>query len=178
MPFIRILIVEDYEPFRRFLRLALALKTEFKVFEVSDGLDAVQTAEELQPDVVLLDIGLPKLNGIEAARRIRRVAPNAKLLFVSLESSPDVIEETVRVGGHGYIHKSSAHADLVPAIEAVLAGERFVRSDLEFSVGTKTRVPRDHAIKLHKSASLKPIEPPSHSSQVKVGTTPDKSRYR
>ena len=72
----RFLIVEDYEPFRRFVRSTLSKRTEFRVIcEVSDGLEAVRKAEELHPDVVLLDVGLPMLNGIEAARRIRKLSP-------------------------------------------------------------------------------------------------------
>jgi len=136
----KVLVVEDSEPFGRFVCSTVEARTELQVIsQASDGLEAVQKAEELQPDVILLDIGLPKLNGIEAARRIRRVAPDARILFVSQESSPDIIEETFRVGGQGYIHKSSAHADLFPALEAVLKDERFVSGHLEFSKDTDTQ---------------------------------------
>jgi DNA-binding NarL/FixJ family response regulator len=118
MPFLRVLVVEDYEPFRRFICLALQQRAEFHVIgEVSDGLEAVQRAQELQPDLILLDIGLPKLNGIEVAKRVRRLAPNARLLFVSQESSPDVVRETFRLGAQGYVHKTRAQSDLLPALE-------------------------------------------------------------
>src|SRR5215510_15272387 len=117
----RILVVEDYEPFRRFIRLELQKRPDLRVIgEVSDGLKAVQQAEELQPDLILLDIGLQNLNGIEAAKRIRTVAPDAKLLFVSLESSSKVLQETLRLGAQGFVHKPHAHRDLLPAIDTIL----------------------------------------------------------
>jgi DNA-binding NarL/FixJ family response regulator len=103
--------------------------------QASDGLEAVQMAEETQPDLVLLDIGLPELSGIEAGRRIRRLAPHAKLLFVSSESAPDVVRETFRLGGWAYVLKARCDCDLLPAIEAVLSGKPFVSDSLEFKVG-------------------------------------------
>jgi DNA-binding NarL/FixJ family response regulator len=134
MPFIKILVVEDYEPFRRHICLSLQQRPEFQVIQASNGLEAVQKAKELQPDLILIDIGLPKLNGIEAAKRIRRLAPQAKLLFVSQESDSDVVQEAFRLGARGYVHKALA-SDLLPAIEAVLQGKRFVSSGLEFNEG-------------------------------------------
>ena len=99
---VRILVVEDYEPFRRFVCSTLGKTPELQIIgEASDGLEAVQKAEELQPDLILLDIGLPTLNGIEAARRIRKLSPESKILFVSQESSADVVQEALSVGGTG-----------------------------------------------------------------------------
>jgi DNA-binding NarL/FixJ family response regulator len=133
----RILLVEDFEPFRRFVRLALQGRAELEVVgEASDGLEAVHKAKDLQPDLILLDIGLPILNGMEAASKIRVLAPDAKLLFVSLESSSAIVQEALRLGARGYVHKLRAQVDLLPAIEAILAGKQFVSSDLEFSDGT------------------------------------------
>jgi len=95
---IRVLVVEDYEPWRRYVSTALQKQTELQVIgEVSDGLEAVQQAEELQPDLILLDIGLPTLNGIEAARRIRKVSPASRILFVSENCSADIAEEALSV---------------------------------------------------------------------------------
>src|SRR5882672_11695425 len=92
----RILVVEDYEPFQRFIRSTLEKKPELQVIcSVSDGLEAVQKAEELQPDLILLDIGLPKLNGIEAARRIRKLSPKSKILFFSENRSLEIVEEAL-----------------------------------------------------------------------------------
>ena len=105
----RILLVEDFEPFRRFVRVALQARPEFDVIgEALDGLEAIQKAKDLQPDLILLDIGLPKLNGMAAAEQIRILAPNAKLLFVSLESSSAVVGEALRIGAQGYISKLRA----------------------------------------------------------------------
>ena len=128
----RILVVEDYAPFREAICSSLRQRTEFQVIESADGLDAVEKAKQLQPDLVLFDIGLPKLNGIEAARQVRTLVPNGKVMFVSQEASSDVIRETFRLGGQGYVHKQHAMTDLFPAIEAVLAGEQFVSSGLDF----------------------------------------------
>jgi len=83
----RILVVDDYEPFRRFICSTLGKRPELQIIgEASDGLEAVQKGEELQPNLILLDIGLPMLNGIEAARRIHKLSPSSKILFLSMES--------------------------------------------------------------------------------------------
>ena len=123
----RVLVVEDFAPFRRFIRSALERIPNLQVVcEVCDGLQAVQKAEELKPDLILLDIGLPTLNGLEVARRIRTVAPGSKIIFVSQESSVDVVEEALRLGW-GYVLKSRAASELLPAVKSVLSGQRFVR---------------------------------------------------
>jgi DNA-binding NarL/FixJ family response regulator len=120
-------VVEDFEPFRRSVASILQKRTELQIIcEVADGMDAVQKAEELRPDLILLDIGLPKLNGIEAARRIRQLAPLSKILFVSQESSADVVDEAFATGASGYLIKTDAGRDLLTAVDAVLRGERFV----------------------------------------------------
>ena len=122
-----VLVVDDYEPFRRFICSTLRNRTELQVIcEASDGLEAVKKAEELQPDLILLDIGLPTLNGIEAAHRISRLAPAAKILFVSMNNDTDVVTAALSNGAKGYVRKENAQTDLLPAIEAVLRGDRFV----------------------------------------------------
>jgi DNA-binding NarL/FixJ family response regulator len=126
---IRVLVVDDYEPFRRFLCSVLGKNPALQIVcEVSDGLEAVQKAEELKPDLILLDIGLPTLNGIEVARRIRTLIPESKIIFVSQESSPDVVQAALSLGAWGYVVKAKAGTDLVAAVEAVLLGKRFVSS--------------------------------------------------
>jgi len=100
------------------------------VGEVSDGLEAVQKAQELQPDLILLDIGLPSLSGIEAARRIREVSPISKILFVSEYRSWDIAQEALRTGAGGYLVKSDAGSELVPALNAVLDSRQFVSTSL------------------------------------------------
>jgi len=96
------------------------------VGEVSDGLEAVQKAEKLRPDLIVLDIGLPSLNGIEAARQILGVSSGSKILFVSQEFSADVVQEALDTGGHGYVLKTDAGSELLEGVNAVLRGEQFV----------------------------------------------------
>ena len=90
------------------------------VCEVSDGSEAVQKAEELRPDLIVLDIGLPKLDGIEAARRIRQVSSNSKIVFLTMDNSPDVAQAALSTGAQGFVHKIRAQSELLPAIELVL----------------------------------------------------------
>jgi DNA-binding NarL/FixJ family response regulator len=119
MSAVRVLVVEDYEPFLRFIHSTLEQRPELQVIcEVSDGLEAVQKAEELQPDLIVLDIGLPTLNGIEAARRIRKLSPESKILFVSQESSTDVVQEALSLGALGYVVKARAGSELLAAVTA------------------------------------------------------------
>lgn len=98
--------------------------------EASDGLEAVRLAEQLQPDLMLLDLGLPSINGIEVARRIRHLAPNSKVLFLSENRSGDIVAEALRTGALGYVVKSHAVRELLPAVEAVLQGRQFVSASL------------------------------------------------
>jgi DNA-binding NarL/FixJ family response regulator len=143
---LRILVVEDHAPFRRMTCEALQERAEFETFEAADGLEALQKAEELQPDLILLDINLPKLNGFEVALRIGRLAPHARLLFMSQESSADIVRHGFSLGAHGYIHKPRAGTDLLSAIDAVLAGRQFVSSSVAFSEATDLPAPRRHEI--------------------------------
>lgn len=126
-----ILVVDDYEPWRRFVSSTVGQLPELQVVgEASDGFEAVQKSQELQPDLILLDIGLPRLNGIEVARRIREVSPSSKIVFVSDNSSADIAEEALSTGAGGYVVKSDTGRELLPALKAVLAGKRFVSSSL------------------------------------------------
>jgi DNA-binding NarL/FixJ family response regulator len=130
----RVLIVEDFEPFRRFVCSTLGKVFHLQVIgQLSDGLDAVQKAEELKPDLILLDIGLPSLNGIAAGRRIRKLAPDSKIIFVSQESSPDMVHEALSFGALGYVLKARAGIDLLAAVEAVVQGRQFVSSCLQIA---------------------------------------------
>ena len=127
----RVLVVEDFEPFRRFILSTLASMPDLQVVgEVSDGMDAVRKAAELQPDLILMDIGLPSLNGIEAARQIRKLDPEPKIIFLSQESSPDVVQEAVSLDTCSYVLKTKAGSDLFAAVDAVLDGVRFVSGGL------------------------------------------------
>jgi two-component system, NarL family, response regulator NreC len=123
---VRILLVEDFEPFRILIRTILAQKPGLHIIaEVSDGLEAVQKAVELKPHLILLDIGLPFLSGFDAARLIRKLAPDSRILFVSQEPGPEVVQEALSLGASGYVVKTRLASDLLPAVEAVLAGRNF-----------------------------------------------------
>ena len=124
-------MVDDYEPFRRFVRSTLRKRPSLQIIaEVSDGLEAVQQAQELKPDLILLDIGLPTLNGIEAARKIRKLAPESKIIFVTQESFADVLQEALSTGAQGYVLKARAGIDLIAAVEAVIEGRQFLSGTL------------------------------------------------
>ena len=124
---IRVLVVEDSEPIRKLICSILGKRPELLIVgEVSDGLEAVQKAEELLPDLILLDMGLPTLRGIEAARRIRKLSPESKILFVSQDSYVQVVRGALAEGAKGYVVKADARRDLLAAVDAVLRGEQFV----------------------------------------------------
>jgi DNA-binding NarL/FixJ family response regulator len=122
-----VLTVDDFEPWRKFVCSALQDCPHLRnILEVSDGLDAVHKARELQPDLILLDIGLPKLNGLEAARQIRVLAPYSKIIFLTETHDLDVAAEGFRSGARGFVVKSNAKEELLAAVDAVLAGKRFL----------------------------------------------------
>lgn len=126
---VRVMLVDDFKPWRIFAASLLQTNPQWKIVcEVSDGVEAIQKAEEFQPDLILLDIGLPNLSGIEAAPSIREVAPRSKILFLSENRDRDVAAAALRAGGHGYVVKSDSENELLVAIEAVLQGKRFVSS--------------------------------------------------
>lgn len=130
-PTTRVLIVEDFELWRRFICSTLQKRIDCQViWEESDGLRAVRKARELRPDLILMDIGLPSLDGIEAARRIHEVSPTSKILFVSENHSWEAVEEALLMGGAGYVLKSDAGTDLLTAIDFVLRGKQFVSASV------------------------------------------------
>ncbi len=131
----RILVVDDFEPWRRQVRSMLETRPELEVIaEVGDGLEAVQKAHELKPDLILLDIGLPKLNGLEAVDRIRQVAPDAAIIFLSLSNDPAVAREAMSAGAQGYVVKTDAGNELFAAVASVLGGDGFMSRGIETSI--------------------------------------------
>jgi DNA-binding NarL/FixJ family response regulator len=126
-----VLVVDDYEPWRRRVAAELEKSSRWRVVsECADGGDAVREASARKPDLVVLDIGLKTMNGVEAARRIIAADPNARILFLTGQHSPDVAEVALATGARGYLLKPEAGGALLRAVEAVFAGARFISPGL------------------------------------------------
>jgi DNA-binding NarL/FixJ family response regulator len=166
VPAFRVLVVEDFEPFRHFICSKLRENPDLRVIcEVADGLEAVRKAEELQPDLLLLDVGLPTLNGIEAARQIRKLSPNSKIVFVSQESSAEVVQEAFQLGALGYVAKTDAGRDLLLAVSATLRGERFASrrfADHDFTGALHASTPDT----IRCDEAFTPLQPPNEEITV------------
>jgi DNA-binding NarL/FixJ family response regulator len=133
MPFptVSVLVVDDYEPFRRFVHLTLRIAPQIQIVgQASDGPEAVRQAEKVKPQLILLDIGLPTMSGIDAARQIRKLAPESKIIFVTQDPSAETIQEAFQLGAMGYVLKSRAGTDLLLAIDAVLSDRKFLSGGL------------------------------------------------
>jgi len=138
----RILLVEDFRPYRALVTSLLGGNPDLRVVcEAADGLDAVAEAQELKPDLILMDIGLPKLNGLEAARRIREFIPTSKIVFLTQETTVELVKEAFSLGAWGYVVKQQAETDLLAALEAILEGKRFVSSGLANDGFASTKCP-------------------------------------
>jgi DNA-binding NarL/FixJ family response regulator len=120
-------VVDDSEPWRRFASSTLRKKPGLQVVgEATNGLEAFQKVVELEPDLILMGIGVPSVNGIEAARRIREMVPEAKIIFLSEEPSFEVVQKAMSLGASAFVVKTMAANELVTAVETVLAGMKFV----------------------------------------------------
>jgi DNA-binding NarL/FixJ family response regulator len=126
-----ILVVDDFELFRRSIRFVLKERPEFQVVgEAADGQEAVQKAVQLKPRLILLDASLPKISGIDAAREIRKLVPESKIILMNYESDSQMVQETLSLGISGYFAKTSGEKELLDAVEAVYKGERYCSTDL------------------------------------------------
>lgn len=133
---VRILLVDDSEGFRSRVASILQNRPELKIVgTASNGDEAVQTAEELRPEMILVDLGLPGINGIEAARQILAVLPKCKVLFVTQNESPVIAREAIRLGAHGFLVKTDCSRELLLGIEAVIAGSQFLSSRIAKRMG-------------------------------------------
>jgi two-component system, NarL family, response regulator NreC len=127
----RVLIVEDHEIVRRGICALLSRDpTLVVIFQTADGEEAVKKAQELQPTLILLDVTLPGMSGIEAAYRLREVSPASKIIFLSQHDSLQIVKNAFKTGGHGYVLKSDAALDLLDAIRCVREGNQFVSERL------------------------------------------------
>jgi DNA-binding NarL/FixJ family response regulator len=142
--------VDDFERWRHQVRLLFQARPQWQIIaEVSDGSEAVQKVAHLKPDLIVLDIGLPKLNGIEAARRIRQLSPSSKIIFLSQNNDRDIVQAALSTGALGYVQKTDVRSDLLPAIEAVLQGRQFVSSSIKRykpAHAPATRAPHRHEV--------------------------------
>ena len=127
MAIFRLLIVDDFRLWRDCVQALLEGHPKVHIAGfASDGLEALQQVEELQPDLVLLDISLPKLSGIEAARQIRRLSPESKIIFLTSHLHPEIVQAALEAGACGYVHKEDAPSELLPSLELVLAGNQYL----------------------------------------------------
>jgi len=137
LAFVRILIVDDFASWRLCAARLLQSEPDLQVIcQAADGLEAVEKSAALQPDLILLDIGLPNLNGLEAARQISKTTPGSKILFVTENCCRELVRVALDTGALGYLLKSDAATEMLPAVRAVLAGRQFVSHTLGFHVGS------------------------------------------
>ena len=133
MSVIHILLVDDFASWQLLLQELFESETEFKIIATAnDGLEAIHKAAEMQPDVILMDISLPKLSGLEAAQQIRMLSPNSRILFLTERRDSDFIDAAFQAGALCYVLKSDAKSDLCAGIRAALNGQRFVSRSLPY----------------------------------------------
>lgn len=147
---VRVLIVDDFPAWRSFVALQVRQKKAWQIVsEASDGVEAIQKACESRPEVVVLDIGLPGLSGLEVAQCILRDLPSTKILFLSENRSCEVVQECLRIGGSGYVLKSDSAKDFLPAMAAVLRGEIFLSTNLGILVYRKATAKSSSSARRH-----------------------------
>jgi DNA-binding NarL/FixJ family response regulator len=135
---IRILLVDDHPVVRQGLKTLLEGRSGWEVIgEASDGAEAVEKAKDLNPDVMVLDVTMPKMNGLEACRLLRRQAPQLEILFVTQHDSPQMMREALEAGARGYVVKSNAARDLLAAVEAVSQHRVFTALNVRDAAGLR-----------------------------------------
>ena len=135
---IRILLVDDHPIVRQGLKTLLEGRSGWEVIgEASDGAEAVEKAKDLNPDVMVLDVTMPKMNGLEACRLLRRQAPQLEILFVTQHDSPQMMREALEAGARGYVVKSNAARDLLAAVEAVSQHRVFTALNVRDAAGLR-----------------------------------------
>ena len=131
MGLIRILLVDDFDSFRKFAVLTLQVSPDIEVVgEAATGAEAVAAAALLKPDLVLLDISLPDMNGFEVLKTIRQGSPDSKIIFVSANNSRMIAQAAMTEGAMGFVIKQNAVDELLPAIRTVMRGKRFLSLEL------------------------------------------------
>lgn len=139
-PSVRVLVVDDFEPWRRSVCSIFKKQPDVQVVgEAADGWEAVQKAQTLKPDLILLDIGLPNLTGIEAANRIHQLVPGTKIIFITANNDKEVVRAALRTGAQGYVLKVDAGTQLLTAVAGVVGGDDFVSSGIKRSDSVETK---------------------------------------
>jgi DNA-binding NarL/FixJ family response regulator len=127
----RVLVVDDFEPWRRELRILLKERPSFRIIaEAAGGLEAVQMAQDMKPELILLDINLPDLNGIHAAQRINQSVPESKIVFLTQDSDGDILRVALATTALGYVLKIDAENELLEAMDAAVRGDQFISSGI------------------------------------------------
>ena len=127
----RVVIAEDHTLFRQGLKALLSLEPEFEVVgEAADGFQAIQCAKELKPDIILLDISMPRVDGMAAIREIKSVCPEAKVLILTVHKTEEHVLETLKSGASGYVLKDASHEEFLLAMRSVLQGKRYLSPDI------------------------------------------------
>jgi DNA-binding NarL/FixJ family response regulator len=134
---VRILVVDDHSVVRHGLRVLLGAHPEWEIVgEAADGIEAVEKADLLKPDVILLDISMPRMDGLEACRRIRKSVPKSEILIVTQHDSPQMMREALGAGARGYVVKSNVARDLPAAVEAASQHRLFPIEDQGLAGGS------------------------------------------
>jgi DNA-binding NarL/FixJ family response regulator len=124
---VRIVIAEDHTILREVLRLLLSSNPNFEVVgEAEDGREAIRCAEKFKPDLILTDLSMPRMNGMEAIREIKKQSPRTKILVLTVHKTEEYILATLKAGANGYILKDSTHAELMIAVKNVLSGKHYI----------------------------------------------------
>ncbi|HEX6502209.1 MAG TPA: response regulator transcription factor [Terriglobales bacterium] len=152
---ISIIVADDHVVIRKGLRALLEERRGWKVVaEAGNGREAVEKAARLRPDVVILDLSMPEMNGLDATPLIRRAVPHARVLILTMHNTEELIEKTLKAGARGYVLKSDAERDLITALEAVLDNRTFFTPAISESAGEYAR----HSTGLPVTQSLSPRE--------------------
>jgi DNA-binding NarL/FixJ family response regulator len=168
---IRVLLADDHDILRDGLRALLGMAGDIAVVgEARTGREAIAEAERLQPDIVLMDITMPELDGVEACRRIREHAPMARVLFLTMHEADEYFFRALRAGAAGYIIKRTAAADLLAAVRAVAQGDAFLSPSLAHALVT------DYTARVRSQSTVGDIPESEHLQEARYDTLSSRER--